>query len=73
MKRAFITGCASGFGHRLARALLERQVEVVASDINVDRLIESFDDHTENEHLRLLHGDVRDAQQVRRAIQNIGN
>ena len=40
MKTAFITGCASGFGHRLARALLHQDYEVIASDINVDRLIE---------------------------------
>ena len=72
MKRAFITGCASGFGHALARALLEEGYEVVASDMDVEGLMIAFDDLSECSELKLLNIDVREAEQVSRGVANIG-
>jgi NAD(P)-dependent dehydrogenase (short-subunit alcohol dehydrogenase family) len=72
MKRAFITGCASGFGHALTRALLDEGYEVVASDVDVDVLMEAFDDLADHPNLKLLNIDVREEDQVRRGVSNIG-
>ncbi|MCO4744264.1 MAG: SDR family oxidoreductase [Proteobacteria bacterium] len=55
--RAFITGCGSGFGHRLARRLLQEGWEVVASDPELEAL-------SDLEGAEKYCLDVRDAEQV---------
>lgn len=72
MKRAFITGCASGFGNALTRELLKQDYEVIASDIDVDALMNSFEDIEDHPWLRMLHIDVRNEEQVRKGLANIG-
>jgi NADP-dependent 3-hydroxy acid dehydrogenase YdfG len=73
MKRAFITGCASGFGHALSRELLKNHYEIIASDIDIERLTSSFADLAEHPALQLLHLDVREEEQVRKGLANIGD
>lgn len=69
MPTAFITGCASGFGHALARRMLGEGWRVVASDPEVigleARLLTSAD---ARDRLFVVRMDVSDAPGVRAAI-----
>ncbi len=64
MPTAFITGCATGFGHRLAHRLLKADWHVVATDPDAAALHQSFAD---SPRLLILQLDVGDAQAVSKA------
>ncbi|MCB9673733.1 MAG: SDR family oxidoreductase [Alphaproteobacteria bacterium] len=63
MKTAMITGCASGFGHALARRMIDLGYRVVATDPDPAALEDLASERT----LRLAL-DVRDDAAVRRAV-----
>jgi NAD(P)-dependent dehydrogenase (short-subunit alcohol dehydrogenase family) len=66
MHRAFLTGCGSGFGHRLAARLLSLGHQVVATDPDIDGLAEALcgQDPAARTRLTVLALDVRDRAQV---------
>ena len=60
MRTTFVTGCATGFGHLLARRLLDRGERVVATAPDPASLA----DLAPNDRLLALRLDVRSASQV---------
>ncbi|NCG18194.1 MAG: SDR family NAD(P)-dependent oxidoreductase [Rhodobacterales bacterium] len=66
MKTVFITGCATGFGHRLAKRLLELGHNVIATDPSVADWPAQVG--APNPNLLVLPLDVRDTAQVKQAV-----
>ena len=67
MRTVFITGCATGFGHLLARQLLSEGHRVVATDRTLGDWPEGLG--APNPRLLALAMDVREADQVREAVE----
>lgn len=63
MRTAFITGCATGFGRRIATTLLDNGHRVIATDPDPSRLAD-----LRSERSLLLKLDVRDGAQVESAV-----
>jgi NAD(P)-dependent dehydrogenase (short-subunit alcohol dehydrogenase family) len=63
MKTVFITGCATGFGRRIATTLLDLGHRVIATDPDPSRLAD-----LRSERSLLLPLDLRDRAQVRSAV-----
>ncbi len=63
----FITGCSTGFGRELARAVLEHGDLLVATARNTDEIQEFEQDYPER--ARAVRLDVTDKEEVREAIQ----
>jgi NAD(P)-dependent dehydrogenase (short-subunit alcohol dehydrogenase family) len=71
MPTAFLTGCATGFGHLLARRLLDRGWRVVASDTELARWPAALG--APRDDLVVLPLDVRDDAAVARAAEAAGD
>lgn len=61
----FITGCSTGFGHEMAKQLLQRDYKVVITARNVDDL-KNFAEHT---NALILQLDVTDLAQINAAVK----
>lgn len=68
MKTALITGCRSGFGHRLAHRLLDAGWHVVATDPVLDGWADALP-HPERQTIAAL--DVRDDDAVQRVVGSL--
>ncbi|MBX2797491.1 MAG: SDR family oxidoreductase [Myxococcales bacterium] len=71
MPTAFVTGCATGFGHALVRELLARGWHVVASDPSLDRWPAALG--APRPDLQVHAVDVRDQSQIDAAVADVSS
>jgi NAD(P)-dependent dehydrogenase (short-subunit alcohol dehydrogenase family) len=71
MKTAFITGASSGLGFAITRALLRRGYRVAAFARDGARLAEARATLAREGTVLAIEGDVTDAGQVRRAVEQV--
>lgn len=59
-KTAIVTGAANGVGHAIGQGFLDAGANVVFADIDEERLMQEFGEHTEGASFRYFAGDLRE-------------